>query len=151
MIDRTGDELLARLRSDPLDDDTRTVYADWLEERGLAARAAFLRATDLATRRAIAIANPDDAAWRSVVTRQPLARCASLFKQGCAIPWERHAVTDDDQQRVCATCRRAVFYCAELGRLEQLARTAKRCIVLDLALDEDAAKDLYDATVDAGS
>src|SRR5690242_18256365 len=39
----TDDVFLDALAADPLDDVTRAVYADWLEERG-DARAAFLRA-----------------------------------------------------------------------------------------------------------
>lgn len=142
MID---DELLARLRTNPLDEETRGVYADWLEEQGLVHRAAFLRATELATRRAIAVAHPEDAAWRAVVTHQPLVRCVSLHRQGCAIPWEHHATTEDDQERRCGTCRRVVFYCTTLEKLERLGSTARRSVALDLALDEDVAKDLYDA------
>lgn len=138
-------ELLARLRANPRDDETRAVYADCLEEQGLVHRAAFLRATELGARHAIAIAHPGDAAWRAVVTRQPLARCASMYRQGCAIPWEHHATTDDDLERRCATCRRTVFYCATLEELVRLGSTAARCIAIDLALDEAVAKDRYDA------
>lgn len=137
-------ELLDRLRANPLDDETRAVYADWLEQHGELDRAAFLRAPDLATRRALAIANPDDGAWRALVARQPLARCAALYRQGCAIPWESHAPTSDGDRRTCTTCERAVFYITTLDELERIGSTAKRCFTLDLALDETAAKDLYD-------
>jgi len=138
-------ELLARLRAKPLDDETRAVYADWLEQQGLVHRAVFLRATELAARRAIAVAHPGDAAWRAVVTRQSLARCATLHRQGCAIPWEHHATTDDDLERRCATCRRVVFYCTTLEEVEWLSSKARRCLAFDLALDEAVAKDRCDA------
>ncbi len=140
------DELLARLRANPLDGETREVYADWLEQQGLVHRATFLRAPDLASRRAAALQDPSAASWRAAVTRQPLARCASLFRQGCAIRWEQHATTDDDTVRHCATCSQPVFYFTTVEEMERSVRVgAKRCFALDLGLDEVTAKDRYDA------
>ncbi len=140
------DELLERLRANPLDEETRSVYADWLEQHGFIHRAAFLRAIDRAGRRAAALADPGDARWRAVVARQPLARCTTLYKQGCAIAWEHHARTEDDLRRQCATCQRAVFYFTELAELERVG-AAPRCFTIDAALDEDEAKDRYDRVI----
>lgn len=139
-------ELLARLRANPLDDETRSVYADWLEEQGLVHRAAFLRARDVRARHVAAICDPDGARWRAAVTRQPLARCAGLFRQGCATAWEHHATTADDLVRHCATCSQPVFYFSTVEEIERsVAGGMKRCFALDLALDETIAKDRYDS------
>lgn len=140
------DELLAQLRANPQDEETRAVYADWLEQQGHVHRAAFLRAPDLRSRHVAAIGDPDGARWRAAVTRQPLARCASLFRQGCATRWEQHATTDDDTVRHCVTCSQPVFYFATVEEMERSVGVGvKRCFALDLALDEVTAKDRYDA------
>ena len=143
------DELFDRLRANSLDLETRSVYADWLEGHGFVERAAFLRATDLAARRAAALAAPEDARWRAVVTLQPLSRCGRLYRQGCGIAWEQHARTADDAIRQCTTCNRSVYYYATLDELVHGpgAIDMQRCFTTDLALDEDAAKDRYDAIV----
>ncbi len=137
------DELLARLRANPLDEETRAVYADWLEQQGLVHRAAFLRAPDLATRRTLAIADPSGASWRALVTRQPITRCGRLYRQGCSMQWEHLATTVDDQTRHCRSCERDVTFCTTLEAATNQGR-ARECVVIDLALDDNEAKDWYD-------
>lgn len=132
--------LLDRVIDEPYDRDARDIYADWLEEHGETQRAEFLRATDPATRRLHVDAI--GSRWRALVTHQPIARCARLYRQGCAIPWEQMEPTEQDFMRRCKTCERHVYY---LDALDIVASHAGDCVTFDLALDETIAKDRYDS------
>lgn len=77
-IPPTTDEeaLLAAIAASPFDDAPRLVYADWLQERGVEAKAEYVRTVvkllhppedRAAVERAVALAPGLDAAWRQAV------------------------------------------------------------------------------------
>lgn len=110
--DATEADLLDGLRAAPGDISLRTVYSDWLLERGDVARARFVRG---------AIDPAGTPMWRAVVSARPVERCAK-FGNGCPKRWVELAPTDDDRMRTCDECERPVYYCttAEERRAREL-------------------------------
>jgi len=99
--DATEAGLLAGLRAAPGDLALRTVYSDWLLERGDVARARFVRGgMELA----------GTPMWRAVISAHPVERCAK-FGPGCPKRWVELEPTDDDRMRTCDECGKPVYYC----------------------------------------
>lgn len=115
----TEADLLAAI--DHQDHDTRTVYADWLEENGDLERAEFVRLQDAiaqpidsvptgAFERCREIAQKTDMAWRVLVARLPILDCRR--DSGCPRDWGSLAPTGQPEVRYCTTCERCVHYSA---------------------------------------
>jgi uncharacterized protein (TIGR02996 family) len=153
---------LAQLLADPAANDTRLVYADWLEERGDAAsagKAEFLRVTvELAAgrgpkrwrkarqKRLQQLAAGLDTDWLAVVSRLAVENCHR--KQAAAAPglradvrfdflcerrWEGLRPTDDPAVRFCDGCRHNVYYCDTIGEA-RLHAWERHCIAVDLGV-----------------
>ncbi len=97
--------LLADLRRQPGDAPTRTVYADWLLERGHLAMAAEVsgRAPDPR-----ALLRESTAEWRAIAGRSPIMSCDDL---ACPRAWDALGSTENERARSCGTCTRAVRFC----------------------------------------
>jgi uncharacterized protein (TIGR02996 family) len=154
---------LDKLQSDPSDDTTRLVYADWLEERGdpvSLARAEFLRLTvQLAEpgkrkgskkarrKRLQELAAGLDTAWLPVVSRLGIENCHKKREEAgqgfrwppvrfeflCERQWEELQPTGDRAVRFCDGCRQQVHYCDTIVEARKQA-SAGHCIALDLGV-----------------
>jgi uncharacterized protein (TIGR02996 family) len=117
-MDAEAELLAAIARGDP---DSRLVYADWLEQRGDAARAALLRLQETPIGperlgRLRELARSVDPTWRRVIARTAVAGCE---RGDCAMDWGTLARTDRDTVRSCRRCGQKVRYAddeAELAR-----------------------------------
>jgi uncharacterized protein (TIGR02996 family) len=142
--DETEARLLAQIDARELGG--REVYADWLDDRGLAGEAAFVRSQDelAAVRRkgdrvalrvlgdlARGSASQLDGRWRRRVSRPSIERCAAEFEFRCPKDWAELAQTGDANVRFCGTCDKPVFYAASV--VDARDRAANReCVALDL-------------------
>jgi uncharacterized protein (TIGR02996 family) len=104
------------------DEGGRDVYADWLEQHGVADRARFLRAGEPAP--------PEDARWRALVSD---ARLESCFDKACSKRWATLVRTTADNVRDCTRCTRQVHYCPSLATVQNEARRGVP-IAIDAAL-----------------
>ncbi len=106
----TGREetFLSALLADPADDDTRLVFADWLEESGDLGRAELLR-------HGRPVAGPPW--WRALVAHQTIDRCS---RQRCPGRWEL-LLGAPGKRRDCASCNRQVHYCVSADDLAAAA------------------------------
>ncbi len=154
------DNFLAQLLADPAANDTRLVYADWLEERGdpaSAAKAEFLRLTvELATARGSRrwrkarrerlqqLAAGLDTDWLAVVSSLAVENCrrrraetgrtySPRFDFLCDRRWEGLRPTDDPTVRFCDGCRHNVYYCDTIGEARRHA-WERHCIAVDLGV-----------------
>jgi uncharacterized protein (TIGR02996 family) len=139
----TEAELVAAIeRHDP---DSRTVYADWLEERGQTARAEFLRVEDVLLvtpqrydidvtirrdallMRLRELATVIDPAWRARVS------CAELQCRNpkCPQHWGALETTELPHVRACSVCEQRLVYCATVDEARAQIRTGNR-VVLDV-------------------
>ena len=109
--------LVTALRANPMDNATRHVYADWLEQHGFESRARFLRNEE---------ASDADVGWRAVLSWAFVA-CST---KGCAKTWAKMQQTSFDNVRTCAQCTKQVRYC---GSLVEVKNEASRDV--ELALD----------------
>ncbi|HZJ65398.1 MAG TPA: FHA domain-containing protein [Kofleriaceae bacterium] len=130
------------------DDNSRTIYADWLEERGDVAHAEFLRVQqsiiddpmDTPARQAVFLARSKrlrtlaesiDVEWRMRVARPAVEGCRVAFEIPCKMDWGMLEPTDRPEVRTCNTCRKNVRYCVhEEDALEFAGRG--HCIVVDI-------------------
>ncbi len=141
VADAVEGALVASIRREPADLQTRRVYADWLEEHGDASRAAFLRAEVDATAtedQLLALARPRDLAWRTVVSRAPIAPHVE-FKFACPKRWDALAPTETDGIRHCGSCERAVYFCASVEQARARGRLGQ-CIAIDAGLARGEAE-----------
>jgi uncharacterized protein (TIGR02996 family) len=158
----SDDNFLAQLQTDPAANDTRLVYADWLEERGdpaSAAKAEFLRVTvELAAgkgpkrwrkareKRLQQLAAGLDTDWLAVVSRlavenchrkqaeaEPGLRVDGRFDFLCERRWEGMRPTDDPTVRFCDSCRHNVYCCDTIGAARRHAWDG-HCIAVDLGV-----------------
>ena len=106
--------LLDELRRAPGDEATRAVYADWLEEHGDRARAAYLRG-DGGDAKAI------PAAWRALVSVARLTEGACARGAECPGRWDRLTTTDSADFRRCGTCAREIRWCTKRDEQASLA------------------------------
>ena len=141
------------LRADPDDTVTRSVYADWLEERG-DPRGTFLRLeAELA-----ALPEDDerrgpledrlrelqpalDVAWLAELDRTKIENCLRFSFQ-CPQQWEKLQPTKREQVRYCVVCERNVFHCHTIDQARTMARMG-RCVAVDsrLAREEGDVSD----------
>jgi uncharacterized protein (TIGR02996 family) len=157
------DRFLDALRASPGDDETRSVYADWLEERGQRLKAEFLRIQCRLGRlpdgsphvleldeRLRAISPASDAWWRAVTSRPSIEQCGARLARSCPKRWAALLPTADPAVRHCRTCDRSVRYCATLT--EVLANGGSRgCVVFDASLARDEALAAYTRAADESS
>ena len=130
------------------DDDSRTIYADWLEEHGELARAEFLRVQQgiidapidtptqktafvSATQRSRELAASIDVDWRMRVARPVVEGCRLAFEIPCKMDWGQLEPTDEPEVRHCNTCRKTVRYCTSEQDALDLAQTGQ-CVVVDV-------------------
>jgi uncharacterized protein (TIGR02996 family) len=142
----SDDPFLRALRERPDDDETRLVYADWLEERGdpaSASRARFIRleralaalAEGDSRRAALSaqlrqLAERIEPGWLAAVSRPPIEKCRVTFDMKCPQRWDRLAPTAAASIRFCEACRRNVHYCATSEEALQHALCGN-CIAVD--------------------
>jgi uncharacterized protein (TIGR02996 family) len=160
VFDPTEQRFLDAIRRRPDDPETRGVYADWLEERGHARRAEFLRlqlaagaatrATDPEFARASArlaeLAGQVGDGWRVRVamsfiepetcpSRGPAAEGSGPgvgLELVCPMRWDQLEPTDREGARLCRACNTEVTYCTTIEQAATAAQ-AGRCIAIDLA------------------
>ncbi|HSR95590.1 MAG TPA: FHA domain-containing protein [Kofleriaceae bacterium] len=130
------------------DDDSRTIYADWLEERGELVRAEFLRVQQAiidapidtptqkaafvsATERLRDLAASIDVDWRMRVARPVVEGCRVAFEIPCKMDWGQLEPTDQPDVRHCNTCRKTVRYCTSEQDALDLADQGQ-CVVVDV-------------------
>jgi uncharacterized protein (TIGR02996 family) len=160
-VDPVEADFLAQLRAQPNDDETRLVYADWLEESGQNIKAEFLRlqcrllaggvllfdsdpdAVAL-QERLRALSPASDAWWRALTARPAIEKCEDVrFKFKCPKRWTELTPTEEPAVRHCGTCDRHVHFCAT--REEVIARgAAKECVAFDASLIRSEALADYD-------
>jgi uncharacterized protein (TIGR02996 family) len=151
---------LSKLLELPGDDDTRLVYADWLDDQDdpvSSAQAEFLRVTvELARqpgkkgwkkqrrKRLQALAAELDTSWLAVVSCLAIENCqrtqaeqftrmASSFEFVCDRRWEDLQTTDNQAVRSCDACRQNVHYCDTITEARQHAWDG-HCIAIDLGV-----------------
>ncbi|MBX3232217.1 MAG: TIGR02996 domain-containing protein [Labilithrix sp.] len=155
---------LAALLADPRDDETRLVYADWLEEHGKTAHAEFLR-TQVAARgkrkdgpsaaegfaeasaRLAELAPLVEVAWRARVAMAAVQACGEqatgrpgrvAFELECTQRWDDMVPTEIEGIRRCTACRKDVAY---VTTLEQAYGWAEEggCVAVDAGISRTAA------------
>lgn len=142
-MEEVEQRFLDAIRRNPDDDDARMVYADWLEERGERARAAFLR-----TELELAGMSPDaprfrgltaqlrdyvqhiDYAWRTRVARPSVEGCKQ-FDFACPQRWDAMLATAREDVRHCGSCRRDVYYFPTVDHARSAARMG-HCVAIDV-------------------
>lgn len=147
--DDTEQALLAAIARH--DEASRLVYADWLEGRGDAARAEFLRLQQVLvgpaplddagralfkrrTDRLRALADTLDVAWRRQVARPLVENCDAHFDFACPMEWGQLAATKDPNVRACNLCEEPVYYCTSIGEARAHA-VQKRCVAIDITVE----------------
>lgn len=137
LIASAGDDLVGR-----------SVYADWLEERGQWDRAEFLRLTVAAadltpedprfadtTTRIRKLAHCLDPAWRLQLSSGKVEGCKELRREfTCTMTWDQLQPTADPLLRSCGACRSDVHYCRTEAEASVHA-TNGSCLVLDLGIE----------------
>lgn len=131
------------------DQASRLVYADWLEERGDAARARFLRLQEelaaLPPERARVplreAAEDVELAWRMKVARVPIENCehagadadepALEFELRCPKAWSELAATPRAHVRHCGACDKPVYFSRTIDEARRHARRGE-CVAVDL-------------------
>ena len=142
-LDPMEEELIAAVAA--RDHASRVVYADWLEGRGEATRAEFLRiqdrlaglsADDPAFRagreRLEALAPELDVEWRFAVARPAIEGCLAL-ELACPREWGSLAPTGRPHVRACDACARQVYYCESLAEARLHARRGD-CVAIDVGV-----------------
>lgn len=136
--DPVEQDFLTVLRAQPSDEATRMVYADWLEERGLTAKAELARLTEhLDTDRH---RHACEIEWRAVVVRTPIEHCP---KVGCPGRWDAlAAVAADDFVRRCAVCTFRVSFCGAHEDVRDAGQHGS-AVVFDVSIDRVMAHASY--------
>jgi uncharacterized protein (TIGR02996 family) len=116
--------LLDPLRARPADEELRMIYADWLEQSGDDARAAYVRGY------VAGLLDHTDLEWRAVTSHAviPHHACGELRWSELAI------VVGDAYVRDCPRCNRRVRFCQSVEVFEN-QRAARELGVLDPARD----------------
>lgn len=137
---------LLRLLDNPDDVEMRAVYADWLEDRGHARKATFLRL--------VSVPNADgpklrevglelDPSWRALVSRVPIERCGVRWQFQCPRAWDALTSIQEANVRHCTVCQRKVYFCTDLHQVRAHGR-AGNCVAFCATLIRDQAQDEYD-------
>jgi uncharacterized protein (TIGR02996 family) len=156
----TESAFLKQLQSEPSDDATRLVYADWLDEQDDAVsadKAEFLRVTaalaaqpgeasEERQKRLQRLAATLDTDWLAVVSRLGIENCQGKRKEAesqpiypirfdylCDRRWEDLEPTDDQAVRFCDGCKHNVHYCDTIMEAREHAHK-RHCIAVDLGV-----------------
>jgi uncharacterized protein (TIGR02996 family) len=149
---------LNKLLELPADDNTRLIYADWLEERGdddALRKARFLR---LVTQPDVPdgyakqaqledLSRELDPIWLTYVDKTRIEECHSDGKsvpEGrwpfrtqremvCPKTWDQLAATDDVSVRFCGECQQNVYHCTSIEEARNHV-AEERCVSLSLAV-----------------
>ena len=148
---------LKQIIENPADDSPRSVYADWLEERG-DPRAEFLRLQlrlhssdkDDQQRNEIReqlrrLARKFDRDWVMQLELTSIENCPRTgkrrrqieFEFACPRQWDQLEPTDDDEIRTCQVCREYVFYCRSVREAQHLAAFGA-CVAIDSTVEREA-------------
>jgi uncharacterized protein (TIGR02996 family) len=136
--DPTEQHLIAQLRAKPQDSEARLVYGDWLEERGLNAKAQIVKLREhLDTFMHVQATKLE---WRVICARTPIEHC---IQNKCPQSWDALvAMPGQDFTRNCERCQRVVRYCADKTDV-RTAAWDQGPVVFDAALDRVAAHAWY--------
>ena len=148
---KTEDEFLDALRTNPADDATRTVYADWLESVGCRKNALYIRAeladrvdieTDEALGTAMTITRP---AWRALIRRGRIGPCPIA---DCVRHWHLLEPMQDVFERRCTQCKQTVRYCSSTDEVihhgvSRLWGVKPSIVAFDAGVNASAAADGY--------
>lgn len=150
---------LEALEANPHDDETRQVYADWLEEQDRKDAADFLRVQltlkDMAPEhprfqglaRALSELAPQmRTAWRRTVARPPIENCNVRFELQCPKKWDELAPTNLPDVRHCNACKKNVHFARDIHEARRLAM-ANHCIAVDLTVEPRFPGDLEMAPI----
>jgi uncharacterized protein (TIGR02996 family) len=136
---------LEALSQNPNDDDSRSVYSDWLDEQSRRDEADFLR-TQLALK-GIGPANPSfrdlssvltalaplvSPSWRRLVARPPIEKCPVRFELICPKRWDALKPTGSLTERFCDACKKNVHFAPTVAAARRLALTG-HCVAIDVA------------------
>jgi uncharacterized protein (TIGR02996 family) len=157
MSDETA--FLNKLLELPADDNTRLIYADWLEERGDAmsrTKAKYLRAIVGRPQYAAELENHQkllqplarqlDVAWLAIVDTVMIENCPhyvlklfnpnghSVAEYFCPRTWDQLQPTEQAKVRSCQACRETVYYCEDLKTAHEHA-DYDQCVALTLRQD----------------
>jgi uncharacterized protein (TIGR02996 family) len=130
------------------DDNSRTVYADWLEQRGDLVRAEFVRLQQAiidapidtpaqklgfltSSKRLRELAASIDVEWRMRVARPAVEGCQVTFELPCKMDWGTLELTGEPDVRKCSTCRKTVHYCVNEPQALRLVGHG-HCVVVDV-------------------
>lgn len=144
--DPSEQQLLVQLRAHPQDGETRLVYGDWLEERGLNAKAQIVKLREhLDTFMHV---NATKLEWRVITARTPIDHC---IQNKCPKYWDALVASPgQDFTRTCERCQRVVRYCADKIDV-RTAAWDHGPVVFDAALDRVAAHAWYSAPASSWS
>lgn len=142
-LDPVEERLIAAIAA--RDHASRSVYADWLEERGDNARAEYLRLQELLLAepedrpelqplrdRLRQLAGGLDLDWRREVGRPVLEGCL-VQEVPCPKDWGELAPTARDNMRMCESCSQPVIYVTTTEELVARARDGL-CMAIDPAV-----------------
>ncbi len=138
-------DFLTALRSNPADDSTRIVYADWLEGEGHRITAHYIRRElegDIDIRheeridKAVGITQAD---WRALINRSPIGACSIV---DCPRFWHQLPASDNAFARTCTTCLQEVFYCLSHDDARRYGMQRRR-VVFDCGLPRDGGARSY--------
>jgi uncharacterized protein (TIGR02996 family) len=157
MSDETA--FLNKLLELPADDNTRLIYADWLEEQDNPAarhKAQFLRLLTAPTASAESareselqtMAQELDPIWLAIVSKSRIENCRSdglTVRQGrwpfrtqreivCPKKWEELTATQTQTVRHCGQCQKLVYHCRSIEEARDHVSQA-HCISLALVVE----------------
>lgn len=149
------DDFLRGILDDPKDNDSRLVYADWLEEQGdlvSTRKAEYLRTTVAVStdatknekgqrKRLRRLAAQLDPKWLAVVSKLAIENCGGKRPRGyqvrfdyvCDRRWEDLKPTEDQTVRFCDSCKQDVHYCDTIIKARGHAWD-RHCIAVDLGV-----------------
>ena len=154
--DEREERMLAAIRERPSDDETREVYADWLEGNGHGARAEFLRlqlqlrqvhaadqpAFTKASDRLAALAPAVGEGWRARVAMAFIEGCGTRRTRSlglelvCPMRWDKLEPTDTEGVRACGACNQTVTYCSSIDHARTIAQSGG-CVAIDLGVERE--------------
>lgn len=159
----TEKRFLDAIDAAPMDDDTRAVYADWLEEHGRHDEAEFLRAQievkgmapqhprfEALSKRITTLGPTMSSSWRRAVARPLIERCDASERQDsngvrfelqCPQRWDQLQSTGSPSRRHCDVCNRDVHYASNIVAARRLAM-AGHCVAVDVAPEHRYPGDL---------
>ena len=137
---------LDRLEAEPRDDESRSVYADWLEEHSRLEEAELIRvqlqlkslgAEDprlgILGARLRELASKVDPAWRRSIARPAIEGCDVRFELLCPKSWDSLAPTSAPDVRFCGACRKDVHYATSIEEAREHAFRGE-CVAVDVSL-----------------